>query len=174
GGAALASLATGRARAAALAAAGVAIAHALGLALGLAHQEPDGPRVRVAVVQGNIDQGVKWSEEWRARTLQTYEDQSREAARHGAELIVWAEAAVPGLLEADGATLVRLAALARETHAWLVVGSVGSEWDGGRPSAFYDSAFVFDSEGKLRDRYDKTHLVPFGEYVPLRGLIGFF
>ena len=56
----------------------------------------------------------------------------RGGARRARELIVWPETAVPGALEADGATLARVRALARETRAWLVVGGVGLEWDAGR------------------------------------------
>jgi apolipoprotein N-acyltransferase len=173
GGAALVALAEGRRRAAAAAAAGVALLHALGLAL--APVPLEGPRVRVAVLQGNIEQGVKWSPEWRERTFATYARLSRQAATRGARLVVWPETALPGALEADAALVARVASLARETQAWLVIGGVGLEWgEGERPSRYFDSAFVVDPEGRIRDRYDKSHLVPFGEYVPLRDLLGFF
>ena len=177
GGAGLAELARRRGRAAALAFAGVAVAHVVGLALGAStNLPPPGDAVRVAVLQGNIDQGVKWSEAWRERTFQIYADLTREAARRGARIVVWPETAVPGALEAEAALAASLRSLARETRAWLVVGGVGLELspDGSRAIHFYDSAFVVDAEGGTRDRYDKTHLVPFGEYVPLRDLLGVF
>jgi len=54
-----------------------------------------------------------------------------------------------------------------------VVGGVGLALDDvGRPAAYYDSAFGFDAEGRLRGRYDKAHLVPFGEYIPFQDLFG--
>ena len=176
GGAGLAELARRRWRAAALAFAGVALAHGVGLALGASAKPASGETVRVAVLQGNIDQDIKWSEAWRERTFQIYADLTREAVRRGARIVVWPETAVPGALEVEASLAASLRSLARETRAWLVVGGVGLELspDGSRPIHFYDSAFVVADDGATRDRYDKTHLVPFGEYVPLRDLLGVF
>ena len=131
------------------------------------------PSVRVAVVQGNIDQGVKWSPDWVGRTLEIYADLTRKAAREGAELIVWPESAVPGGIDPRSGNGPWLSALARETGARLVVGGVGFTYDGvGRIVEYFDSAFAIDDYGRHIDRYDKAHLVPFGEYIPLRGLLG--
>ena len=150
---------------------GVAALHTLGL---IAPRSEGVERVRVAVVQGNIDQGVKWNAAWVEETLARYEALSREAAAAGAELIVWPETAVPGGLEVDPALRARVEALARETRAALVVGGVGLVLDEltGRPRAYFDSAFVFAPDGSLRERYDKTHLVPFGEYIPFQDWLG--
>ncbi len=155
--------------------AGVVAAHGLGFAAP-DPGEGDGLRtVRVAVLQGNIDQGVKWSRAWVERTLSLYEHLSRRAAAEGARLVVWPETAVPGALEADGALRDRLESLARETGAEFVVGGVGVAFDGGtRPAHYFDSAFVLEDTGVFLDRYDKTHLVPFGEYVPFQDLLGYF
>jgi apolipoprotein N-acyltransferase len=130
--------------------------------------------IRVAAIQGNIDQGVKWDRASTERTIGIYEDLSRQAAAAGAEIIVWPETAVPGALEADVAMQDRVRALARETGASFVVGSVGLEFDraSGRVSHFFDSAFLVEPSRGFTERYDKSHLVPFGEYVPLRGLLG--
>jgi apolipoprotein N-acyltransferase len=149
----------------------VAALHGLGLA---APRPVDGPeRVRTAVLQGNIDQGVKWSLDWIEQTLATYESLSRAAASDGAEVIVWPETAVPGGLEADPELRARVEALARETGAALVVGGVGFELDlRGEPTAYFDSAFVVGPDGHILDRYDKSHLVPFGEYIPFQDWLG--
>ncbi|MCH2172370.1 apolipoprotein N-acyltransferase [Myxococcota bacterium] len=133
------------------------------------------PRVRVAVAQGNIEQGVKWSPAWKDRTLSIYEGLTRQAAEAGAQIVVWPESAVPGGLEPYAQTGRRVADLARETGVSLVVGAVGLEYDRvGRVERFFDSAFVLDAAGRIQHRYDKSHLVPFGEYVPFRDLIGRF
>jgi apolipoprotein N-acyltransferase len=145
-------------------------------------QGPPVETVRMAVLQGNIDQGVKWNPEWADETLQIYEALSRRAATRGAKLIVWPETAVPSSILTDPEARARLSDLARETGAALVVGGVGIEVGGldsaGNPDLddlhYFDSAFVFDNQGVLRDRYDKAHLVPFGEYIPLQALAGGF
>jgi len=143
--------------------------------LGFAAPRPAGNEesVRVAVIQGNIDQGVKWNAAWIEQTLEKYESLSRDAAADGAQLIVWPETAVPGTLEYEPELRARIEALARDTGAALLVGGVGLELDAaGRPVAYYDSAFQFGPDGRLRDRYDKTHLVPFGEYIPFQDWLG--
>ncbi|MBJ21705.1 MAG: apolipoprotein N-acyltransferase [Deltaproteobacteria bacterium] len=153
--------------------------HAIGLGV-MAEDasDPERRRVRVAAIQGNIDQGEKWEADRRARILGTYLRLSEEAAGgdEALEWIVWPETAVPGLIENDPGLRSRLALLARRYDVSLVVGGMGVSIDeeGRRFSAFFDSAFQFDPDGEVRDRYDKTHLVPFGEFVPLRGLLGHF
>ena len=132
--------------------------------------------VRIAAVQGNIDQDQKWDADRRDQILDTYLRLSTEAADAGAQWIVWPETAVPGLVEADSALRARIGQLARRHDVSLIVGGTGVEFDpiSRRFSSFFDSAFVFDPTGDMLDRYDKTQLVPFGEFVPLRGLLGRF
>jgi apolipoprotein N-acyltransferase len=155
--------------------AGIAIAHPLGFWISSGDLGP-AATVRIAAIQGNIDQGQKWNDERRAQILETYLRLSDEAGHRGARWIVWPETAVPGIIETDSALRARIGAIARRHEASLVVGATGVEVDpiGRRYSAFYDSAFLFDPAGRVVDRYDKTHLVPFGEFVPLRGLFGRF
>ena len=156
----------------------VVVLHGVGGLLRGQSADP-GETLRVGIVQGNIDQGVKWRPDWAERTLANYEEGTREAAAQGARLVVWPETAVPGLPEANPELAGRLEALASETGVILVAGAVGI--DGVDPNTgqatgplkVYDSAFLFDDEG-MRDRYDKAHLVPFGEYIPLRSLFGEF
>lgn len=130
--------------------------------------------IRVAAIQGNIEQGVKWNRAWLERTIGTYEDLSRKAAAEGAEIIVWPETAIPGAVEADAVMQSRVRMLAQETGASFVVGSVGVEVDrtNGSVGRFFDSAFLVEPSRGFTERYDKSHLVPFGEYVPFRGLLG--
>ncbi|MCA9510321.1 MAG: apolipoprotein N-acyltransferase, partial [Myxococcales bacterium] len=132
----------------------------------------DAPRVRIGAVQGNVPQDAKWVRERFATTLADYEEGTRVAAEQGARLVAWPESAITRLLELDGAVRERIEALARSTGAALVVGSVGSDTDAlGRVTDYYDSAFAVAPDGGWVDRYDKTHLVPFGEYLPLRSLL---
>ena len=151
----------------------VAFCAGAGLASQLSVRDAEGERVRVAVLQGNIDQGVKWSPEWFESTLETYLDLTREAAAAGAQLVVWPESALPAAVEVDGDARDLLARLARGANVSLVVGAVGIEAGGaGEPPHVFDSAFVVAPDGTPQERYDKTHLVPFGEYVPFQELLG--
>jgi apolipoprotein N-acyltransferase len=160
----------------------VILSHIFGIVLNASRPALDWPAVRVAVLQGNIDQGVKWSPEWAGRTLEIYEELTRRAAAEGAEVVIWPETAAPVSLDTDPSVRERVAWLAEETGAFLVVGAVGVDgFDPASPEPprladlkFYDSAFLFDATGRSLDRYDKAHLVPFGEYLPFRRLLGRF
>jgi apolipoprotein N-acyltransferase len=155
----------------------VILLHAVGFFLNGAFEAQNAESaetVRVAAVQGNIDQGEKWDVDRRTRILETYLRLSDSAGAEGVEWIVWPETAVPGLIENDPTLRSKLSDLALRHDAFLIVGGMGVEIDHAarRFSAFFDSAFQFDPLGQMQDRYDKTHLVPFGEFVPLRGLLG--
>jgi apolipoprotein N-acyltransferase len=134
----------------------------------------DAATLRIAAVQGNVDQIMKWDGAVLGQTVTRYIELSEQAVEQGAQLVVWPETAVPGALEYDPATLSRLRRFVQDTGAALVLGSVGIELDEDREQIerFFDSAFLIDSSGRMAPRYDKTHLVPFGEYVPLRALLG--
>lgn len=147
---------------------------ALGAALGLprlAHRPSEGPALRVAIVQGNIPQDVKWSPAWRLRTSETYGRLTLEAARTAPALIVWPETALPFILSRDEGVREWLGRLAAEARTFVLVGapdvSVAS------PTRYTNSAFLVAPDGWIAGRYDKVHLVPFGEYVPLRRLFFF-
>ncbi len=150
-------------------------AHLAGGAALLLHRDAAGPSLRVAVLQGNIDQGQKWDPDAAARTLAIYETLTRSAVERGAEVVVWPETAAPGFPEPvppgfeHNPLRRRLQMLADETRVVLVVGALG-----GSPDGPFDSAFVFRAGTDRWERYDKAHLVPFGEYLPLRPLIGGF
>lgn len=101
------------------------------------------------------------------KTLDIYRELTREAARQRPELVVWPEAAVPFLLQADPRR-AQIEALAREVGASLLVGA--PDVQAGQPR---NSAFLIGPNGRLLGRYDKRHLVPFGEYVPLSRLLFF-
>ncbi len=165
-------------RAGALRSAGTIAAFAVGVhvvgALLSLPADPDPARIRIAAIQGNIDQGEKWDAARRERILETYLRLSGAAGAQGADWIVWPETAIPGSLEWDPEMRRRIAALAERQDALLVLGGMGIEFasDEGGPSAYYDSAFVVGRDGAIQARYDKTQLVPFGEFVPLRGLLG--
>ncbi|MFQ5802487.1 MAG: apolipoprotein N-acyltransferase [Candidatus Methylomirabilales bacterium] len=126
--------------------------------------------IRVSVVQGNIEQGVKWDPGFQTRTVDTYRRLTREGGT-GADLIVWPETAVPFFLRERGSSSQRVLDVAGEVRSYLLVGS--PDRTRGSSPHLYNSAFLISPRGKIVKKYDKIHLVPFGEYVPLRSLLFF-
>ena len=138
---------------------------------------PAGSSVRVAVVQGNIPQEEKWDEAARESIVSRYEGLTREAARSRPQLIVWPETATPGYLDLDEFVTQRVSALARSVGIPLLVGAPMGYLDAAQ-WRITNSAALLDPDGAIRQRYDKLHLVPFGEFVPfeaqapwLRGIL---
>lgn len=179
-GAGAADVLRGRPRRGIAALVAVCALHGAGLALGAEAGASRPETLRLAVLQGNIEQGVKWSTDWADRTWEIYASLTRAAVAQGARVVVWPETAVPGSPDADLDLRSRLSELARSSGATLVAGAVGVDgFDPVTESAigpvrFYDSAFLIAPDGTFEERYDKAHLVPFGEYVPLRWLLGRF
>jgi apolipoprotein N-acyltransferase len=133
----------------------------------LNQRPPESARaVKTALIQGNIPQDVKWSPEFRNRTIDTYERLTRSAAGSGVDLIVWPESAVPFFFQDEPEPAARIRGLARELSAALMVGSPAHELYNGK-RVFLNSVFMIDPTGETVGRGDKLHLVPFGEYVPL-------
>lgn len=143
--------------------------------------------LRVAVIQGNIPQDVKWDARYREDTMARYLALSRAAAGEAetpaaVDLIVWPEAATPFFLEREAAERARLASFVRSRQVWLLTGSPtlapppapdGREQPGGAQPFLMNSAYLLAPDGQLAGRYDKLHLVPFGEYVPFSRLLFF-
>ena len=160
-----------RARAGALAAAVLVLAVlGWGVARLAALDRAEPPRGPIAVLQPVVEQSLKWDPAHQAEILARYERLTREAAAARPAAILWPETAAPIFLRADPVLLRRLIALAGELGTPVLVGSVDRQ-DGPR-GAFLNSAFLLTGQG-ITGKYDKIHLVPFGEYVPLSRLIGF-
>lgn len=116
------------------------------------------------LVQPNIPQSEKWRREKAAAHLQ-------HLVRLGAadpepDAVIWPETAVARLLHLDSPLIEALGKSVR-SRAGLISGAPWRE-DG----RYYNSILAIDREGRVQGRHDKAHLVPFGEYVPLRGLLG--
>lgn len=134
---------------------------------------PTAAPLRVALIQGNIDQAVKWSPAFREATLDIYTGLSRQAvAQQPADLIVWPESAAPFFFQENSPASDRIRNLARELKAHLLFGSPAAEQRNGRYTNL-NSAFLLGPDGTEIGRTDKMHLVPFGEYVPLARLLPF-
>ncbi|MBO3275223.1 apolipoprotein N-acyltransferase [Pseudomonas schmalbachii] len=139
---------------------------------GHAWTTPAGAPLKVAAIQGNVAQEMKWNPEHVAAQLGMYRDLSAEL--HDVDLIVWPETAVPILKDLATGYLGMVDELAKGKNAALITGVPVRQRtpDGVR---YYNGITVVGDGG---GDYLKQKLVPFGEYVPLqdvlRGLIAFF
>jgi apolipoprotein N-acyltransferase len=140
-------------------------AHALGVDRGAGVGSVD-----VAVIQPAIEQTIKWDPARHAQILDIYERLTREAAASRPAIVLWPETATTIFLRGDPELLERLRRLSVDIGAPILVGSIDRR-DGPR-GQFLNSAFLLTGQG-ITGKYDKIHLVPFGEYVPLVGLLGF-
>ncbi len=123
--------------------------------------------LKVAAVQGNIASNEKWSFSSTKKTLEVYKKYTLEAAEGGAQIIVWPETAFPYDI-VEGEVYGRFCSeLAREANAAILVG--GFTYDEEENS--YNSLICVLPDGSFHDvTYSKRRLVPFGEFVPMRGL----
>jgi apolipoprotein N-acyltransferase len=127
--------------------------------------------VRATVVQPNISQGDKWRAELAERNLNAHMALSgRPGTDAIPRLLFWPEAAIPYPLERDPVLRRRLAALLGPRDL-LLTGATGWIPNGNGSSSPTNSVFVLDSSGRILFRYDKAHLVPFGEYLPLASVL---
>jgi apolipoprotein N-acyltransferase len=134
---------------------------------------PD-PSLQLGVVQANIPQETKWDPNRAMEAFEAHVALTHEAAREGADLVVWPEASAPVFLQVEPEYRRAVSTLARQTGAAILVGGLSVDrTDVGGDLRFHNSVFFVGPDGEFFDRYDKSRLVPFGEYVPLRFLLGF-
>ncbi len=126
---------------------------------------PAGRPLKVSLIQGNIEQELKWSAEQMGPTLALYVRLTRN--HWDSDLVIWPETAVPAFYhQVDKALLTPLEQEAQANSTDLLLGIAVHNGADGR----YFNAMA--SLGAVRDAYYKRHLVPFGEFMPLRGVIG--
>lgn len=125
-------------------------------------------RIKISVIQPNISQELKWDPDARPYIQERYSALTAAAAAQGSRLIIWPEAAIPGILGEDDTVFRQVFSLARDTGIPLLSGAVVREGEN-----FFNSALLIDASGRFIYRYDKLHLVPFGEYIPLKKILPF-
>ncbi len=125
------------------------------------------PNVTLRIVQPNIAQRTKWLPELRDRHLATYLRLSKAAGPRPVTHLVWPESAVPFVVAVDEARR-RVMASAVPAGGLLLTGAIRTSLPGERPFRVWNSVHAIDGSARIVAVYDKFHLVPFGEYIPLR------
>ncbi len=151
----------------------VLIIASLGYGFWRLHQDRDGRSLTISVIQGNIEQDKKWEPVYQDEVINIYSRLSEEAMKKQPSLIVWPETAVPFLFGSDMVNTERIIQFQKQTGTALLFGSVLEKRRTAESTDLSNSAVLLDREGKKSYVYDKIHLVPFGEYVPLRKVLFF-
>lgn len=126
--------------------------------------------IQIAVIQGNIDSHEKWDSSTGEKTKEIHARLTRAAAQEGAEIIVWSETAIPYSLNQNQGYRTYLSDLADECDVTIFVGAICK-----RDGKEYNAIYQVDPDGRIHEEiYAKRHLVPFGEYVPMRSLFTTF
>ena len=125
----------------------------------------------VALIQPNIPQNEKWSTNMRVSIMQQLADQTEPLWAH--DIVVWPEAAIPTIPERIPRYMEGLRLLTKENNTTLLAGAI--TYNPEKQNYYYNSLLAVNDR---TEQYNKTRLVPFGEYVPfenyIRGLIKFF
>lgn len=129
-------------------------------------QAKNNETVRVGIIQGNYDSTDKWFED-SDKIVDKHLRLTKEAVNDGAEVVLWAETALPFTLYEYDFYSYDIAATAEELNTVIIVGAMCEDDDG-----YFNTLFCFTPDGEISEtKYYKQHLVPFGEYVPMRNLI---
>jgi apolipoprotein N-acyltransferase len=124
--------------------------------------------IKISVIQANIPQELKWDPRARDAIMEKYFALTRAAVKDKPDLILWPEASIPAVLEEEPRYYEEARNFVRDIRIPLLTGAVRKE-----EALYYNSALLVSADGNLSGRYDKLHLVPFGEYIPLRRFLPF-
>jgi len=130
----------------------------------------DHENIRLRIVQPNIVQADKWKPELRPQHIRTLLDLSTRDGKHAPTHLIWPETAVPYMVNRQATIRQTLAAVLPSDGA-LITGAPSGTVDGEAPFRVWNSVLAINASGSVTARYDKAHLVPFGEYVPFRSIL---
>ncbi len=132
-----------------------------------------GNDIDVGLIQGNIDQSHKWDPAYQRETMASYFSLTRQAyEKSNLQLGIWPETATPFFLQSEPVYMAQMSDFVRSHNLYMLFGSPAYEYTN-RGIDYFNSAFVMAPSGAIIGRYDKRHLVPFGEYLPLKHIFFF-
>jgi apolipoprotein N-acyltransferase len=127
---------------------------------------------KIAIIQGNIDQLIKWDPAFQIATTEKYLRLSAQACQASPDLVVWPETATPFYFGHNREMTAKVNQRIAQCGNAFLIGSP-SFVRKGEDVSFYNSAFLLDGQARSLGTYSKAHLVPFGEYVPLKKWLPF-
>ena len=121
---------------------------------------------KIRLVQPAIPQKMKWNRQKLEQNLEQYINMSKQEGLEDIDFVIWGETATPFALDFEPQYMEKVReAIPNKGH--LITGLVRYEFYNGKFHPL-NSSYIIDKNGNIADYYDKSHLVPFGEYIPLR------
>jgi apolipoprotein N-acyltransferase len=136
-------------------------------------EERPGNQFGASIVQGNIEQDKKWEPSYQNTVIETYKNLTSESVSYQPSMVVWPETAVPFFFGTAMNYTNELVDFQKQLNTYLLFGSVLVKEKINENYLLSNSAVLLDRDGNVDYVYDKIHLVPFGEYVPLQKFIFF-
>lgn len=129
-------------------------------------------KIRVSVIQGNIKQSEKWDPAFQLSTLKKYKNLSGAVKSDKPDLVVWPETAAPFYFIYDTGLTKFVQDVVSEIKTNFLIGSPSFIRKTDKIE-YFNTAYLLGPDGNITGKYDKSHLVPFGEYVPLKKWLPF-
>ena len=119
-------------------------------------------------VQGSIDQSIKWNPSFAQFTVERYKSLTKAAKKSFSNLkfVVWPETSMPFYFQEESLVKQDLLSFAQKESIYILLGSPSYTYGKDSRPRYLNSAFLISPKGKVIGKYDKQHLVPFGEYMP--------
>lgn len=118
------------------------------------------------LVQANIAQKDKWLDEEKYQNFEKHVELTNSKSLDGIDAVIWSETSIPFVVDSSNSSIIQALSTAIPRGGYLFSGALRVEDKGEKDFKIWNSMFVFD-ENSVKNYYDKRHLVPFGEYVPL-------
>jgi len=121
--------------------------------------------MKIGIIQPNFDQGLKMIRGNNYSMLAQLESMTKDNSVSKPDIVVWPETAIMSNLKYDGRSLAVLQNITKTNKCLLIVGAYSFE------KGLHNSMYFIAPDGAIIGRYDKEHLMPFGEYLPLKSLV---
>ncbi len=138
-------------------------------------QDENLSEMNIGVLQSNISQKIKWDKEFRDSTYIIYSSLVESVTTDSTDIIIWPETSSPSYLLRSKYDIKRVLEIVRKSNTYNFVGGLRLQEDKTERIGYkyYNSMFMFDKFGNKIADYDKSVLVPFGEYLPFTSYFTF-
>jgi apolipoprotein N-acyltransferase len=135
-----------------------------------------GSKIKLSLVQGNIEQSKKWDPRYAREIMKTYTELTQEASKEQPAMIIWPETATPGSITRIPMLYTQVKNVAKNAGTYLLLGSAQHQKFAQRESntpKYFNSVYLINPDSSVvkNQRYDKIRLFPFGEYLPFKEII---